>query len=122
MRLEHVNLTVSDLDRSEAFYRDVLGLRVRWRGLTSDGRRAVHIGDDDMYLALFQAEASGTLEPEYEKVGFNHLGFVVRDLDEVRSRLAAQGITPHLEADYDPGVRLYFYDPDGVEVELVTYP
>ena len=32
MFLEHVNMTVADLDRSITFYQEVLGLRVRWRG------------------------------------------------------------------------------------------
>ncbi len=32
MFLEHVNMTVADLDRSIAFYGDLLGFRVRWRG------------------------------------------------------------------------------------------
>jgi len=122
MFLEHVNLTVKDLNRSINFYRDLLGLKIRWQGKTADGKLAVHIGDEKCYLALFQApNASQMGERNYDEVGFNHFGFVVDDLNALRQKLIDQGITPHLEADYEPGKRLYFIDPDGFEVELVEY-
>ncbi|MFQ5414912.1 MAG: VOC family protein [Phycisphaerae bacterium] len=121
MYLEHVNMTVSDVARSIEFYRRVLGLNVRWEGTSSSGRPAAHIGGARDYIALFEAATAGRAAADYDRVGLNHVGFVVDDLDAVKDRLAALGITPHLEADYDPGRRLYFYDPDGVEVELVTY-
>jgi len=43
------------------------------------------------------------------------------DLDLARARLTAAGVQPHLEQSYEPGHRLYFFDPDGIEVELVQY-
>lgn len=121
MKLEHVNLTVSDLDRSVAFYCDVLGLEVRWQGHTSSGKHAAHVGNREMYLALFAATSPGRATLDYGAVGPNHFGLIVEDLDAVRPRLEAAGITPHLEDAYEPGRRLYFYDPDGMEVELVEY-
>ena len=121
MFLEHINFTVSDLDRSLSFYGDLLDLKVRWQGTTNDGRPAAHLGDPRSYLALFQAASPGTTSVDYEQVGLNHFGFVVDDLEAVRRRLGALGIEAHLEADYEPGRRLYFYDPDGIEVELVEY-
>lgn len=121
MFLEHVNLSVSDLERSIAFYNELFGFEVRWRGFTSDGQPAAHVGDQRCYLALFQASAPGHLQHDYEHVGFNHFGFVVESLENVRERLSRMQITPHLEGDYEPGRRLYFHDPDGVEIELVEY-
>ena len=119
MYLEHVNLTVSDLDRSVALYCDLLGLHVRWKGLIDGERLGAHVGDDRCYLALFQASAPGRAEQDYSRPGLNHLGFVVPDLDEARRRLEQLGATVHYEADYEPGRRAYFLDPDGHEVELV---
>lgn len=119
MFLEHVNLTVSDLDRSIDFYTSVLGLELRWRRPADDQHGpAAHIGDARCYLALFEATEPGgsPVEHDYEHVGLNHFGFVVDDLDALRSRLQQHGITPHLEGDYNPGRRLYFHDPDGIEV------
>ena len=124
MFLEHVNLTVSDLDRSIDFYGRLLGLKVRWRrDATDDNPAAAHVGDDRNYLAFFQATRSAGERPplDYGAVGLNHFGFVVDDLNATRARLMDLGITPHGEADYDPGRRLYFFDPDGIEVELIEY-
>ncbi|ETW91958.1 MAG: hypothetical protein ETSY2_55180, partial [Candidatus Entotheonella gemina] len=62
MYLEHVNLTVSDLDRSKSFYCDVFDFRVRWEGkATANGQpvRAAHVGDARCYVALFEALIPG---------------------------------------------------------------
>lgn len=123
MRLEHVNLTVSDLDRSIDFYRRALALRLRWRGRTRTSQEAAHVGNDASYLALFQAEpGEGPVGPDYLSVGLNHFGLLVDDLDRARERLRSSGVTPHHETEEPPGRRLYFFDPDGIEVELADYP
>ncbi len=121
MFLEHVNLTVADLDRTVRFYRDLFDFEVRWQGTLDDGRRAAHVGDPKHYLAFFQSRVPGRAPNDYSQVGINHFGFVVDDLDAVKKRLHEMGIDPASEASYDPGRRLYFFDPDGVEVELVQY-
>lgn len=121
MMLEHVNFTVSDLDRSVGFYRELLDLDVRWKGKTSDGRDAAHVGDDRHYLAIFQSAGPGRAENDYATVGINHFGFVVDSLDAAKKRLASMGVRIKAEMDYEPGRRLYFFDPDGIEVELVEY-
>jgi catechol 2,3-dioxygenase-like lactoylglutathione lyase family enzyme len=121
MHLEHVNLTVSDLDRSIAFYCDLLDLSVRWKGPIGEGRLGAHVGDERCYLALFQAAAPGRVDLDYDRPGLNHFGFVVENLDDARRRVEQLGATVHHEADYDPGRRIYFLDPDGHEVELVEY-
>ncbi len=121
MRLEHANITVSNLDNSVEFYLRLLGGGVRWEGRTGAGHRAAHIGDDRTYLSLFEAEAAGRAPEDYAAVGFNHLGFEVDDLDSYRALLWEMGVAIKGEESYDPGRRLYFYDPDGVEIELVEY-
>ena len=121
MRIEHANITVSDLDASIAFYTRLMGGHVRWEGLTGAGRRAAHLGDDRSYLSLFEAERPSRAPEDYAAVGFNHLGFEVDDLDAYRATLQAMGVEIKGEESYDPGRRLYFYDPDGIEIELVQY-
>lgn len=122
MRLEHANLTVTDVDRSAAFYCDLFDASIRWRGPDAAGREAAHVGDDDHYLALFTAgDPGGRALVDYDRPGLNHIGFVVDDLDAMRARVEALGASVHLEADYEPGRRLYFMDPDGNEIELVEY-
>lgn len=53
--------------------------------------------------------------------GFNHIGVVVDDLDALESKVLATGYTHRSHADYEPGKRLYFDGPDGVEYEVVSY-
>jgi glyoxylase I family protein len=121
MYLEHVNVTVADLDRSIGFYCDLLDMDVRWKGPIDGERLGAHVGDDRCYIALFQAVADGAVDLDYGRPGINHFGFVVDNLAEARRRLAHLGASVHREADYDPGRRIYFLDPDGHEVELVEY-
>ncbi len=121
MHLEHVNLTVSDLARSIDFYCRAFGYRVRWRGKTTSGTPAAHVGDDRCYVAMFQAPTPGSAEIDYAAVGFNHFGLVVDDLDAMRQRLTALGVQPTADQNYEPGRRFYFTDPDGIEIELVQY-
>ena len=123
MFLEHINMTVANLDRSIDFYSRLFGWKVRWRGETSDGKLAAHVGDDRSYLALFEARDHTPPPPQksYDLVGLNHFGFVIDDLDAVKLRLSELGIESKSDQTYDPGRHLYFHDPDGVEIELVQY-
>lgn len=122
MRLEHVNLTVRDPERSAAFYSDLLGLHIRWKGELGNGRLGIHVGDDDCYLALFEAGSENPVDHDYETIGINHFGFVVDDLDAAEAKLHALGIAKRTPIDaYEPGRRLYFNDLDDYEVELVQY-
>ena len=123
MFLEHINMTVADLDRSIDFYSRLLGWKVRWRGETSSGMPAAHIGDDRCYFALFEAKDAtpAPTQKSYDFVGLNHFGLVVDDLDSIKLLLDELGIKSTSEQTYDPGRHLYFHDPDGVEIELVQY-
>ncbi|MHC5025884.1 MAG: VOC family protein [Planctomycetota bacterium] len=123
MHLEHVNMTVIDLDAAIDFYRRLLGFEVRWRRPAGETCAAAHVGRDDFFLALFQADPPAAPLPprEYGRAGLNHVGFVVDDLDASRARLLEMNVMPHHEAAYEPGRRLYFMDPSGIEVELVEY-
>ena len=124
MRLEHANLTVRNIDTSLKFYEALFGFKKRWEG-TATGEvgpvRALHAGDEHTYLAMFEAEREELSQSDYGIAGVNHIGFEVDDLETYRKRLDELGCSIHLEADYSPGKRIYFVDPDGIEIELVEY-
>ena len=121
--LEHVNVTVSDLDRSVALVGDLFGWRVRWRGNSIHKGESAHVGSDDTYIALYQHEKqlAKPIDTYTTTGGLNHIGVVVDDLDAVEAKVKAAGLTPHDHADYEPGRRFYCQDHDGTEWEVVSY-
>ena len=121
--LEHVNVTVADIDASAALLARLFGWKTRWEGSSIHGGRSVHVGTDDSYVALYQPTHQGPSEHEsyFTTGGLNHIGVVVDDLDAAEKRVADEGLIPHSHADYEPGKRFYFDTPDGIEIEVVSY-
>jgi catechol 2,3-dioxygenase-like lactoylglutathione lyase family enzyme len=110
--LNHVALTVTDRDRSAAFYAEHFGLNER----VHDDQHLLIIGDaDGSLLALSEGAVPAPLPRT------NHFGFQLESFDDVRAareRLVAAGV---LETEWqdDPGmVRVQVADPDGYRVEV----
>lgn len=123
--LEHVNLTVKDPDATAALLCKLFGWQIRWKGDAKAGGTTIHVGADNSYLAIYSGAAGKPLETGYDNYssvgGLNHIGVVVDDLDAVEARVKAAGLVPGSHADYEPGRRFYFDDPDGIEFEVVSY-
>ena len=121
-RLEHVNLTVSNPDQTAALLERIFGWRVRWSGPAMAGGRTVHVGTDDQYLALYTVKCGASSPLAWPKgAPLNHVALTVEDLDEVERRVVEAGLAPFNHGDYEPGRRFYFFDPDGIEFEVVSY-
>lgn len=122
-KLEHVNVTVSDLDRSVKLVEELFGWHTRWRGASIHNGESAHVGDDETYVALYQhaRQAKGAADTYTTTGGLNHIGVLVDDLDGVEAKVIAAGLTPHNHADYEPGRRFYFDDHDGTEWEVISY-
>ncbi len=120
--LEHVNLTVSDNQRSAALFAELFGWHIRWQGPSQYGGHTVHVGDDRFYLALYCSPDHGGDDLAHEKgVPFNHVGLLVDDLLAVKAKVEQAGLTPFSHERYEPGERFYFFDWDGIEYEIVSY-
>jgi catechol 2,3-dioxygenase-like lactoylglutathione lyase family enzyme len=120
--IEHVNLSVSDPDRSAGLLQRLFGWRVRWEGTGMDGGRVLHVGDDRVYIAVYQRH--GALEEgfRYSKgAPLNHVAIQVENLDAVERGVEAAGLVPFAHGDYEPGRRFYFNDHDDIEFEVVSY-
>ncbi|WP_405095096.1 VOC family protein [Micromonospora sp. NBC_01412] len=124
-RLNHAVLYVSDLARSVAFYRDVLGFRVI--PMTPDGFRGAAFlqasgSTNDHDLGLFElGRAAGRSTAGRATVGLYHLAWEVDTLDELAvtaERLAAAGALVG-SSDHGTTKSLYGQDPDGLEFEIV---
>lgn len=122
-RLEHINLTVTDPDRTASMLVELFGWHVRWAGDSIHNGHTVHVGSDDDYLALYtMPDASPQDRTSYHTVaGLNHIAVVVDDLDAMEERVVTAGFEPTNHSDYEPGRRFYFRDQDNVEFEIVSY-
>ena len=121
-KLGHVVLKVRDLNRSETFYTDVVGLRVTGR---LPGRMvffSVPGNDDSHDLALWRVGADAA-PPEARQVGLFHVAWQVErpeDLEALYRHLQAKGVTTHGTTDHGANLSVYFEDPDGNMLEF-TY-
>lgn len=118
--LEHVNITVSDIERSAALLERLCGWHIRWHGPSQLGGETIHVGNERDYIAVYTRGAPQTAR--FAKgAPLNHVGLVVDDLDAAEAVVKAAGLEPFNHADYEPGRRFYFFDWDGIEFEMVSY-
>jgi catechol 2,3-dioxygenase len=119
MQIGHVQLKVADLDRSIAFYRDVLGLDVIQRG--DQGTMAfLSVGDDRQFIALSTVRSLGGTPPPQGHTGMHHVAFVYADrkaLAQICKRVMDHGIAAQ-GRDHGMSEAVQFSDPDGNGVEL----
>jgi glyoxylase I family protein len=114
MRVHHIAVQVSDLDRAEAFYRGVLGLAVERRWQHADGTpRSIWMSLGDAFLAIEQIGASGA--GSFSCVA---LAIDVGERDAWRERLERAGFAIERETDYT----IYTRDPDGASIGLSHWP
>lgn len=121
-RIEHVNVTVSDPERAARLMEKLFGWHVRWQGPAMSGGRTIHVGSDDHYVALYTGRDVAYTPDDFAKGRpLNHIGVLVDDLDATEARVVEAGLEPFNHGDYEPGRRFYFFDPDGIEYEVVSY-
>jgi len=121
-RIEHVNVTVRDADKTAALMQQLFGWHIRWSGAAQNGGHTVHVGTQDQYLAIYSDPGRHYTTEDFVKGRpLNHVGIEVDDLEAVETRVAESGLVPFSHGDYPPGRRFYFLDPDGTEYEVVSY-
>jgi len=119
VRIGHVHLKVADLERSLAFYRDVLGFEVTQRY----GRQAVFLsaGGYHHHIGLNTWQSAGGSPPPPGATGLYHLAILYptrASLADALRRLLAAGIALEGASDHGVSEALYLSDPDGNGIEL----
>ena len=126
MRIQHVGLVVSDLERSRRFYREAIGLEEvpRPPNFTFDGAW-FRFGEYELHLLAEAHTTGGAGQPDAsagaERGLTHHLAFEVDDLDAACARLAEAEVPlsggPMPRGD---GVtQVFFLDPDGYVLEYL---
>jgi len=140
--VSHIAVCIRDMDKSLAFYRDILGMKVTKDEIedTSTGglthtykhhrntRRTVHIGwgegkEPFLVMTTHPGDQSDGEPIKLDQVGVSHLSFTVKNVRGLADELVSKGveIAGGIEAfaDAQGNVRTFFaFDPDGILVQF----
>jgi len=142
----HAGITVSEMDRSLAFYRDLLGLELLWRRVFEEPEIREIVGvpeasaievamlrvpgsDLDVELLEYRGceQVSGATAPS--RHGTGHFCLFVESIDELHAELLARGVRFRSDGPVEMtggpnrgGKSLYSLDPDGYIVEFHQRP
>ena len=131
--IDHLDLVVTDFDRSLAFYSELLRPLgyVRESPIEGEqGERVVYVGRPSGFGSVSVREAKGRREYDRYDVGIHHIAFsaarrsVVDDRAEwLRSNGHEIESGPEEYNQYTPGYyAVFFYDPDGIKLEILHRP
>lgn len=121
MGMRHIALNVKDVERSKAFYQDVLGMEVVWQ---PDSQNAyLSSGTDNLALH----ETAHGRPPNAATSSLDHLGFIVSDIarvQELEAEFRAMQVTiiKPFKRHRDGSASFYCADPDGVVIQMLYEP
>ena len=131
--IHHLDLVVTSLERSLPFYQGLLGW---WDTIEIEGERGervVYIGPpgieaSEALLGLRERQEGDSAFDRYD-LGVHHIAFTASSREQVDERAewlrqaGAAFESPPKEYAYVPGYyAVFFYDPDGIKLELVHVP
>lgn len=140
--IDHFGITVADVERALAFWRDMLGFEEAGRGTIEWEHldRLVALPDTKIEWVDLRIPGGGTVElsqyhrpvgiavepGEENEPGRSHVSLLVDDLASMLARLRATGVRARTDepvdipvGSYAGGKAAYVFDPDGVEIELI---
>jgi len=135
--IHHTSFTVSDMDQSIAFYRDLLDMKLEWdskeAGFSFEG--PVHeqvtqcpgtkariafmtLGDAMLELVEYTPPGKPLVDNKAGDTGSAHLCFRTDDINELYEKLSANGVELHCSPQNNERAWVfYFRDPDGIILE-----
>jgi catechol 2,3-dioxygenase-like lactoylglutathione lyase family enzyme len=136
--IHHTGFLVSNMDKSLAFYRDLIGMELFANVGLQDGPEVPLImGVPNAKVTIVMLQKEGRIleliqmiqpvgkpipkDTPYAQVGHGHIGFCVDDIQKAYNKLKKNGVPIVLPPQIIPGVQKFFYfrDPDGYWVEMV---
>ena len=137
--IRHTSFTVSDMERSVAFYRDILGMEVVWdsveagavfKGPETDSLTGcpgtelhiVFLGINEKLIELIAYTPTGKplAENKANDTGSAHVCFKTENIQALYEKLVANEARLHCAPQSMGGVKvMYFRDPDGIILEAM---
>ncbi|HAK51035.1 MAG TPA: glyoxalase [Gammaproteobacteria bacterium] len=125
--MRHVALYVVDLEKTESFYTELLGMEVEWRPDTDN----VYLTSGNDNLALHRRPEAqsdeGQREDDANESVLDHIGFFINEKERISdwfTFLTDNGVKTLTEPrDHRDGARgFYCEDPSGTRVQLIYHP
>ncbi len=123
----HTSIRTSDMDRSIAFYTRFLGLKLLRRHAIPQNRAEIAFLQDPegkgsrLELTFYQDQTKFD-QAEYEDRVFDHLAFVIEDMEATIAEMRKENVTITDEPyrlSPTGGLIAFIEDPDGVLIELI---
>lgn len=137
MTFRHVGITITDVEESLSFYRDVLGFTVA-RIMNESGKhidnfsdligvdvKTIKLRDENnnmIELLKYNSHPENSNSDKITRIGCSHIALTVKDLDSLLVKIKDLGYSANCDPQYSPDgkVKLTFCKgPDGVLLELV---
>jgi methylmalonyl-CoA epimerase len=120
--VDHVAITVKDMNRSLEFYTEKLGFTIT-RSSETPTMKTIFVGKGQVQLELFalkQSSAKSVPELQQDEIGIKHIAFNVTDLDTLIEEFREKGIV-FISEVRQAGTRrhIFFKDPDGITLQLL---
>ena len=109
--LDHINMTVKNLDESVKFYKNLFGFEIK-KDQPEDKSKI--IGNDTIKLCLYES-------PEMKPEGaIAHFGFHVKNFDEIMDVCKSLGVKIYYDGPikFEKSRSIYISDPSGYDIEL----
>ena len=140
-KIDHINISVTDIEESKKFFIDLLGFRLEKEGELKGEWIENVVGLQNVkaiYARLFLPNTETFLELiEYRnpvgkkdekisranKIGFRHLAFEVKDIEKIYKKLKKEGVKflSEIQVNNNQKKLCYFLGPDGIILELAEY-
>ena len=137
--IHHTAFTVSDLNRSIAFYRDILGMKVLWdsvqagvpfkgpecdriTGCPGTEQHLVYLGIGEGILELVEYSPRGKTLNDHKAsdIGASHICLKTEDINALYEKLLANNVVVHCPPQNRGQLSVfYFRDPDGIILEAI---
>lgn len=116
MKIAHITIHTAKLEESVKFYSEVLGLSIKVRFSTPDGKNIVFLsgGEDDAAIELITDE-----DHPFDGKGIS-IGFHVQEVESAHEQMESSGLNPSPIISPNPQTKFFFItDPNGVSIQLI---
>lgn len=126
-QLQHYMVLAKDLEKTRAFYCDVLGLRTgprppfKFDGLWiyAGDVACIHVAGRDSYDRTSRTDANPADANDHGSGSVDHIAFAATDYDELVRRFERHGVRYRVTQVPGKDLRqLFVFDPDGIQIEI----